>query len=132
MFRRRVQPLREVVAAILRREVDWIDDLARTHFQDVYDHILRATDQIDAQRELLGNAVDAHLAIMSNRMNLVMKKMTSWGAILLGSTLVAGIYGMNFRHMPELRWHYGYAWALGLMLLITVACYRMFKRRDWL
>jgi magnesium transporter len=131
-FRRRVQPLREVISSVLRKELDWIDDLALTHFQDVYDHVLRAIDQVDGQRELMGNAVDAHLAIMSNRMNEVMKKMTSWGAILLGSTLVAGIYGMNFKHMPELAWPFGYAWALGLMLAITVVGYWQFKKRNWL
>lgn len=99
---------------------------------DVYDHVLRAVDQVDAQRELLGNAVDAHLAIISNRMNSVMKKMTSWGAIILGSTLVAGIYGMNFVHMPELKWRYGYPYALGLMLTITIVGYRFFRNKDWL
>ena len=131
-FRRRVVPMREVVAEILRREVEWIDDVALTHFQDVYDHLLRAVDQLDSQRELMGNAVDAHLAIISNRMNEVMKKMTSWGAILLGSTLIAGIYGMNFAHMPELGWRYGYPSALGLMVVLTVVLYRFFRRRDWL
>ena len=100
--------------------------------QDVYDHVLRVVDLVDSGRELMGNAVDAHLAIISNRLNQVMKKMTSWGAILLGSTLVAGIYGMNFRHMPELSWELGYAWALGLMLTITIVGYWFFKRRDWL
>jgi magnesium transporter len=132
MFRRKVVPLRDVVSALLRKEVEWIDDATLVHLQDVYDHLLRAVDLIDSHRELLGNAVDAHLAIISNRMNEVMKKMTSWGAILLGSTLVAGIYGMNFRHMPELRWQYGYAWALGLMLAITVVGYLFFRKKDWL
>ena len=132
VFRRRVQPLREVISALLRREVDWVDTLARTHFQDVYDHVLRATDQLDAQRELLGNAVDAHLALISNRMNEVMKKMTSWGAILLGSTLIAGIYGMNFRHMPELDWEFGYPLALGVMAVVTFGLWRYFKRKGWL
>ncbi len=131
-FRRRVQPLREVVASVLRREVVWMDDLALTHFQDVYDHVVRATDQIDAQRELMGNAVDAHLAIISNRMNQVMKKMTSWGALLLGSTLIAGIYGMNFDHMPELHWRFGYPFAIGLMAVVTITGYLAFKRRDWM
>jgi magnesium transporter len=132
VFRRAVVPLREVVASLLRREVKWIDDDTITHLQDVYDHVLRAIDLLDGQRELMGNAVDAHLAIISNRMNLVMKKMTSWGAILLGSTLVAGIYGMNFNEMPELRWQYGYAMAIGLMVVITVAGYWFFRRKDWL
>ena len=131
-FRRAVVPLREVVSALLRKEIDWIEDHDVVLLQDVYDHVLRMVDVLDSARELMGNAVDAHLAIISNRMNSVMKKMTSWGAILLGSTLIAGIYGMNFIHMPELRWRYGYLYALGLMLTITIVGYRYFKSKDWL
>ena len=122
------------ISEVIAREgtLVWVDDLALTHFQDVYDHVLRATDQIDAQRELMGNAVEAHLAIISNRMNEVMKTMTSWGALLLGSTLIAGIYGMNFEHMPELGWALGYPFAIALMMVATVSGYLAFKRRDWL
>jgi magnesium transporter len=69
---------------------------------------------------------------VSNHMNEVMKKMTSWGAILLGSTLIAGIYGMNFVHMPELQWRYGYAYAIGIMGFITVVGFWYFRRKDWL
>ena len=87
---------------------------------------------IDSQRELMGNAVDAHLAIISNRINEVMKRMTSWGAILLGSTLVAGIYGMNFDHMPELHWRLGYALALGLMASSPSSATAPSRSRDWL
>ena len=132
LFRRKVVPLRDVVNSLLRKDVDWIDQAALVHLQDVYDHILRATDLIDSHRELLGNAVDAHLAIISNRMNEVMKKMTSWGAILLGSTLIAGIYGMNFAHMPELGWRLGYPFALGLMVLLTIVGFWYFRKKDWL
>ena len=131
-FRRIVVPLRDVVAALLRGEVKAIDEQSRIHLQDVHDHVLRIVDQLDAQRELVGSAVDAHLAMMSNRMNRVMKRMTSWGAILLGSSLVAGIYGMNFEDLPGLDWRFGYAWALSLMLGITVVLYRYFKRKDWI
>jgi magnesium transporter len=130
--RRAMVPMRDVVAALLRGEVKAVDEAARVNLQDVYDHVLRVVDQLDAHRELVGNAVDANLAMVSNRMNEVMKRMTSWGAILLGSTLVAGIYGMNFEHMPELGWEYGYAFALGLMVVITVSGYRYFKKKDWL
>ncbi len=132
LFRRAVVPLREVISTMLRGEVKWVDERTRTQLQDVYDHVLRAVDQLDSQRELMGNAVDAHLAIISNRMNSVMERMTAWGAILLVSTLVAAIYGMNFEHMPELGWRYGYLFALGLMAAITVAGYRFFRRKDWL
>jgi len=132
VFRRAVVPLREVLASLLRGEVEFVDGSTLTHLQDVYDHVLRAVDSLDSQRELMGNAVDAHLAIISNRMNQVMKTMTSWGAILLGSTLVAGIYGMNFVHMPELKWQLGYPFALGIMMMITLVGYRYFKGKDWL
>ena len=131
-FRRVLVPLRDVLATLMRDDLAWVDDATRLHLQDVFDHVMRAVESLDSQRELVGNAVDAHLALASNRMNQVMKRMTSWGAILLGSTLVAGIYGMNFEHMPELGWRLGYPFALGLMVLITVTGYRFFSRRDWL
>jgi magnesium transporter len=132
VYRRLAMPTRDVLAALLRREVEWVDENAITHLQDVFDHVLRAIDMVDNHRELMGNAVDAHLAIISNHQNRVMKRMTSWGAILLGSTLVAGIYGMNFEHMPELDWVFGYLFALAIMLTITVAGYFWFKSKDWL
>ena len=132
IFRRAVVPLRDVVGSLMRREAEWIDATTATHLQDVYDHVLRAVDLLDGQRELMGNAVDAHLALISNRINGVMKTMTSWGAILLGASLVAGIYGMNFENMPELEWGLGYLFALGLMGLVTITGYRYFRRKNWL
>jgi magnesium transporter len=132
LFRRRVVPLRDVVLSLLRREIPWVEDQAILYLEDVLDHILRVTDQIDTQRELMGNVVDASLALSSNRMNEVMKKMTSWGAILIVATLVAGIYGMNFENMPELGWEFGYFGALGTMLLTTGTLYVYFRRKKWL
>jgi magnesium transporter len=131
-LRRAVVPLREVLSAILRREVQWIDGDALVTCRDAFDKLLRAVDLVDEQRELVGNAVDAHLAVMSNQMNLVMKKLTAWGAIVFGATLIAGIYGMNFAHMPELDWQFGYPMALGMMALLSVVLYRVFHKRDWL
>ncbi|MEP7202968.1 MAG: magnesium transporter CorA family protein [Ilumatobacteraceae bacterium] len=131
-LRRAVVPLREVLSAILRHEVQWIEGDALVIIRDAFDKLLRAVDLVDEQRELVGNAVDAHLAVMSNQMNFVMKKLTAWGSIVFGATLIAGIYGMNFQHMPELGWQYGYPMSLGMMLLLSVILYRMFKKRDWL
>ena len=131
-FRRAVAPLREVLAQLLRREAECLGDEAIVHMQDVYDHVLRVTDWIETQRDLLTGLLEADLAVVSNRLNQVMKRMTSWGAILLGSTLIAGIYGMNFKNMPELGWAFGYPLALGTMLALTIFLYTWFKRRDWL
>ena len=131
-FRRSVAPLREVLAQLLRREAECLGDEAIVHMQDVYDHVLRVTDWIETQRDLLTGLLEADLAVVSNRMNQVMKRMTSWGAILLGSTLIAGIYGMNFRDIPELNWTFGYPFALGTMLALTIFLYTWFRRRNWL
>ena len=131
-LRRAVVPLREVLSAILRREVQWIDGEALVTCRDAFDKLLRAVDLVDEQRELVGNAVDAHLAVISNQMNFVMKKLTAWGSIVFGATLIAGIYGMNFRHMPELSWKVGYPMALGMMVLLSIFLYRVFRKRDWL
>lgn len=131
-FRRASVPLRDVVGQILRRDVPQIDDAALLRFQDVYDHVLRISELLDTQREILTGLLEAQLAIMSNNMNAVMKATSSWGAILIVATLVAGIYGMNFRNMPELDWRLGYPFALGLMAVITGLLYRVFRRRGWL
>jgi magnesium transporter len=131
-FRRAAAPLREVIASLLRREVDWIGPESITLMQDVYDHSLRIADLIESQRDLLTGLLEAHLAVVSNRMNDVMKKTSSYGAILLVSTLIAGIYGMNFRYMPELRWHYGYFISLATMAVATALLYAQFKKKGWL
>ena len=100
-FRRAVAPMREVVDAITRKEVPFVCDEAITFFRDIFDRTLRALDYIEPERDLLTSLLEADLAVISNRLNDVMKKVTSWGAILLGATLIAGIYGMNFDTCPS-------------------------------
>ena len=131
-FRRQVGPLREVLNELLRKEVACIAEPALVRLQDVLDHVLRVLDLIESQRELLTGLLEGQLAVMSNRTNRVMKLTSSWGAILIVATLITGIYGMNFKHMPELNWYYGYPIALGIIGVVTVALYFYFKRRDWL
>jgi magnesium transporter len=131
-FRRAAAPLREVISALIRREVEWIGSETVVLLQDVYDHSLRIADLVDSQRDLLTGLLEAHLAVVSNRMNDVMKKTSSWGAILLVSTLIAGIYGMNFDNMPELQLHYGYYFALATMGVATILLWLRFRRRGWL
>lgn len=129
---RAVVPLREVLSSLLRREVAWVDGEALVIIRDTFDKLLRAVDLVDELRELVGNAVDAHLAVMSNQMNAVMKQLTAWGSIVFGATLIAGIYGMNFRHMPEVEWYLGYPFSLGMMAVLSFTLFRVFRRRDWL
>jgi magnesium transporter len=130
--RKRIVPLREVLLTLLRDDVPWLSGETRQYLQDVLDHVMRVTDEIDMRRELIGNAVDAHLALTSNHMNRTMKRMTSWGAILIIATIVTGIYGMNFDDMPELHWALGYPWALTLMVVLPGAAYLYFRKRRWL
>jgi magnesium transporter len=130
-FRRAVAPMREVLD-LLAEDADMVTPALQPYYRDVQDHVIRAIELTDNIRELLSSALDARLAQASNRLNLVVKALSGWAAIILIPTLIAGIYGMNFRHMPELDWRLGYPFALGVMGLSAFALYRVFKRRDWL
>jgi magnesium transporter len=130
-FRRVVIPLREVLD-LLSEEVGVVTAPLQAYYRDVADHVIRTIEFIDNVRDLLTAALEAHLSQVSNRLNVVMKQITSWAAIILLPTLIAGIYGMNFRHMPELIWRFGYLWALGLMSFSAGMLYLVFKRRGWL
>jgi magnesium transporter len=131
-FRRAISPLREVLDVMQRRSVDVVTANLEPYYRDVYDHVLRAMDFVDGLRDVLSSALEASLAVISNRLNEVARSVTSWGAIILVPTLIAGIYGMNFQHMPEINWLLGYPFALGLMLLSAATLYRAFKKRGWL
>ena len=122
---------RDVMTVLLRRDSPVFGEGITVYFQDVFDHILRVTDAVDSSRELLASALDAFLSMSSNRLNEIVKRLTSSSIILMTVTLIAGIYGMNFEHMPELGWQYGYAWAIGLMAALAGGLYLMFKRIDW-
>jgi magnesium transporter len=131
-FRRAAAPMREVVNAITFGELPFVADVVQPFFHDLFDRALRVLDFIESQRDLLAGLLEADLAVISNRLNTVTKKVTSWGAILLGATLISGIYGMNFEHMPELSWRFGYPLALATMLLVAIVLYIVFKRKRWL
>lgn len=131
-FRRNAMPLREVVAAILRRESGSVSDAALVHFQDLSDHVLRVSELLEAQRDILTNLRDAELAVVSNRMNRSMQQLTAWGAILIVSTLITGILGMNFKNAPELDWGAGFLLVGGIMVLVSLPMYAYFRRKRWL
>ncbi|HEX2173050.1 MAG TPA: magnesium/cobalt transporter CorA [Dehalococcoidia bacterium] len=131
-FRRVIGPERDVINALLRRETAQIDEYLTVYYQDLYDHVIRVIEQVDAIRDLLSSALDAHLAYQSNRLNTTMRQLTAWTIILMSVTLIAGIYGMNFEYMPELSWLLGYPWALGLMVGTGLAIYSCLRKADWL
>jgi magnesium transporter len=131
-LRRAVVPLREVFNTLLRREQPVFSRETLVYFQDVYDHLIRVADSIDTLREIAASTMDAYLSVSGNRMNFVMKRLTSIATILMSVTLIAGIYGMNFNFMPELRWRYGYIGALASMLVIGMALYFYFRKIKWL
>jgi magnesium transporter len=130
-MRKTIAPSREVVNVLLRRDHALFSDEFFPYFQDVYDHTVRVIDSLDTYRDLLASALDTHLSIVSNEVSQTVKKMTAVTAILMVNALIAGIYGMNFEVMPELKWQYGYAWALGLMVMATIALWVVFRRIRW-
>ena len=131
-LRRSITPLRDVFNTMLRREQPIFAREIYVYFQDVFDHIIRVADTIDTLRDMLSSTMDAYLSVQGNRMNIVMKRLTSIATILMSVTLIAGIYGMNFNRMPELGWKYGYVFALSWMFVIGVGLYIYFRKKDWL
>ncbi|MCA1592930.1 MAG: magnesium/cobalt transporter CorA [Acidobacteria bacterium] len=131
-LRRTITPLRDVFNTILRREQPIFARETHVYFQDVFDHIIRVADTIDTLRDMLGSTMDAYLSVQGNRMNMVMKRLTSIATILMSVTLVAGIYGMNFEFMPELHWRFGYVFSLGSMVAVGLALYFYFRKMRWL
>ncbi|HYE74174.1 MAG TPA: magnesium/cobalt transporter CorA [Blastocatellia bacterium] len=131
-LRRAIAPLRDVFNTLLRREQPIFSRETLVYFQDVYDHLIRVADTIDTLRDLLGSTMDVYLSISGNRMNMIMKRLTSISTILMSVTLIASIYGMNFRVMPELQMRYGYVGALSAMLFVGVCIYFFFRWIKWL
>jgi magnesium transporter len=136
-FQRATKPL----PAMLKRLMadPHVDVEERRYLRDVEDHALRIVEQADAFRQLLQSILNVNLTLetkalneISNAQNEEVKKISAWAAILFAPQLVAAIYGMNFRHMPELRWTYGYPAALVLMIAMSLTLYYVFKRRDWI
>lgn len=131
-LRRSITPLRDVFNTMLRREQPIFPRETHVYFQDVFDHLIRVADTIDALRDMLSSTMDAYLSVSGNRMNKIMKRLTSISTILMSVTLIAGIYGMNFMYMPELRWRFGYVYALLSMVVVGLALYIYLKKVKWI
>jgi magnesium transporter len=130
-IRRAVGPQREVFNQLTRHDFPFVRPEYNVYFRDVYDHLIRITEELDSLRDLLSGALEIHLASMSNQLNITMKRLTAWGTIFVVITAIAGVYGMNFEFMPELEWRYGYFAVMGLMALISVGLFFYFKKKDY-
>ena len=132
IFRKVVAPQREVLSTLLRRDLPFLKPDLVPYFQDVHDHTIRVTEEIDSIRELVSVLLDAQMSFSTKQLNQTVRMMTAWSIILMSMTLVAGVYGMNFVAMPELRWRWGYAFALVMMAIIGLTLVGYFRRRRWL
>ena len=131
LLRRVVLPMREVVNSVMRRDLHVIDPEMTPYYQDVYDHVLRATDWTESLRDLVTTILETNIAIQGNRMNLVMKKVTSWAAIIAVPTAITGFYGQNVPY-PGFSAHWGFWFSSALIVVMSVGLYLAFKSRDWL
>jgi len=130
--KRAIFPLVEICNRLMRFDFNYISEDTRPYFRDIYDHAMRINEMIDNSRELLNTALEANFSLISISQSEVSKKFAGWAAIIGVPTMVAGIYGMNFSDMPELRWHYGYPVVLSVTIGLCVVLYLLFKRSGWL
>jgi magnesium transporter len=131
MLRRVVLPMREVVNAVMRRDLGIMTDALQPYYQDVYDHVLRATEWTESLRDLVTTVLETNLTVQANRMNVITKKVTSWAAIIAVPTFVTGFYGMNVPYAGFGK-GWGVAVAVVLMLVTSTSLYFVFKAKDWL
>jgi magnesium transporter len=131
-LRRHALPQRELVNAISRGDTQFVQKQHLIYFRDVYDHLYRIAEMIEAERDMIAGAMEAYLSVIANRTNEIMRVLTVLSTIIMPPTLIAGIYGMNFVHMPELRWPHGYLFAILLMVISTGTMLLFFKRKGWI
>lgn len=131
-MRRLAAPQREIYANLSRGNSKLIDQEARLHFRDIYDAFYRVIDTADVYKDLVNGAMETYLSVASHKLNEIMKFLTVLSTLMLPPTLIAGIYGMNFDHMPELKWKYGYLLVLLLIASTILGLLFFFRRRKWL
>jgi magnesium transporter len=131
-LRKTVSPLRELLAAIRRSESPLFDERTKRYFADIYDHSIRIIEAVESYRELISGMLDIYLSSVSNKMNETMKFLTVFASIFIPLTFIAGVYGMNFEYMPELRWKWSYPtlWAVFIGTAVSLLIY--FKKKKWL
>jgi magnesium transporter len=132
VLRKQISPVREVVGALQRMESKLICKETGIYFRDLYDHVISVIDTIESFRDIVSGLHDIYLSSINLKMNEIVKVLTMISTVFMPLTLIVGIYGMNFDHMPELHWEYGYFGVLGVMLAIVWAMMVFFKRKKWL
>ena len=132
LLRKSVWPLREVISGMERGESPLIKEATLVYLRDVYDHTIRVIDTVETFRDLLSGMLDIYLSSISNRMNEVIKVLTIITTIFIPMSFIAGVFGMNFKYMPELEWRFGYPLALAIMCAIGVAMLLYFRKKRWL
>jgi magnesium transporter len=132
VLRRQSLPQRELFNAISRGDTRFVKNEHLIYYRDLYDHMFRIGESIDVERDLATGTMDAYLSVIANRTNEIMKVLTIFSSILLPMNFIAGIYGMNFVHMPELGWKYGYVFAFGLMGVVMIVMLAWFWQNGWL
>jgi len=130
--KRAISPLIDICNRLMRFEIKCISDETKPYFRDVYDHAVRINEMVDNTREMLNGAMDANFSLISIAQSDVSKKFAGWAAIIAVPTMVAGFYGMNFKFMPELEWHYGYFFVILVTLSLCITLYYFFKKSGWL
>jgi magnesium transporter len=131
-LRKSVWPLREVIAGLEREGVSLISDSTRLYMRDVYDHTIQVIDALETFRDILSGMLDIYLSSVSHRLNEVMKVLTIIATIFIPLTFIVGLYGMNFKYMPELQWHWGYPAVLLLMFIISLFMVAFFRKKKWI
>jgi magnesium transporter len=131
-LRRSVWPLRELISGMERSESPLIEDSTDAYLRDLYDHTIQVIDTMESFRDMVSGMLDTYLSSLSNRMNSIMKVLTIIATIFIPLTFVAGIYGMNFENMPELKWRWGYAGVWVVMIIVAGVMIIYFKRKKWL
>ena len=131
LLRRVVLPMREVVNSLMRRDIHLLDEEMTHYYQDVYDHVLRATEWTESLRDLVTTILETRLTIQGNRLNEIMKKLTGWAAIIAIPTAVTGFYGQNVPY-PGFGQTWGVVSSVVLIAVIAGSLYTMFKRKGWL
>ncbi|HET6245465.1 MAG: magnesium/cobalt transporter CorA [Bacteroidetes bacterium] len=132
LLRKNIWPLREVLNSLMNNDMTIVSAHTRVFIKDVYDHTIQVMDSIDTYREMLSSILDIYMSSISNRQNDVMKTLTIIATIFIPLTFLVGVYGMNFRVMPELDWEYGYYTVWGIMIIVGLSLLLYFKRKNWM